>query len=98
MQRRALSARLCTKKQSGGTFNITRGRGRTIIEAAEIVAGLVPQTVIRTEEADKRLPSRGELDVSLAKERIGFDPRVDLEEGLRRYHAYLLDQRKRGVW
>lgn len=82
----------------GGTFNITRGNGRTIIEAAEIVAGLVPKTVIRAEEADKRLPSRGELDSSLAKERIGFRPQVDLEEGLRRYHAYLMDQRTREVW
>ena len=83
---------------SGGTFNVTRGEGRTILDAAEIVAKLVPQTVIRTEEADKRLPSRGGLDISLAKERIGFNPQVGLEEGLRRYHAYLLDQRTRGVW
>jgi UDP-glucose 4-epimerase len=83
---------------SGGTFNITRGQGRTISEAAQIVAKLVPQTEIRVEGADQRMPSRGTLDISLAREQIEFHPQVDLEEGLRRYHAYLTNQRERGVW
>lgn len=79
-------------------YNITRGQGRTIREAAEIVARLVPGTEIELTERDKRMPVRGTLDVNLARREIGFAPRVDLEEGLAKYHAYLLDQRKRGVW
>jgi nucleoside-diphosphate-sugar epimerase len=44
------------------------------------------------------MPRRGELDIGRARDTIGFAPKVDLEEGLRRYHEYLVDQRSRGVW
>jgi nucleoside-diphosphate-sugar epimerase len=44
------------------------------------------------------MPVRGTLDVQRARTEIGFAPQVDLEEGLAKYHAYLVDQRKRGVW
>ena len=83
---------------SGGTFNITRGQGRTIKEAAEIVAALIPGTRIRVQEADARMPSRGELDISRARNEIDFEPRVSLEEGLAIYLDYLSNQRQRGVW
>ncbi len=86
------------ERASGGTFNITRGEGRAIKEAAEIVAGLVRGTIINIEPADPRLPIRGELDISRAREEIGFQPRVSLEEGIRICFDYLGDQRQRGVW
>jgi nucleoside-diphosphate-sugar epimerase len=86
------------EKASGKVFNITRGRGRTIQEAAEIVARLVPNTRIELAERDARMPVRGTLDVARARAEIDFNPRVDLEEGLERYHAYLVDQRRRGIW
>lgn len=83
---------------SGRTYNITRGQGRSIQEAAQIVARLVPGTVIKIDEADSRMPTRGQLDISRARSEIGFEPRIDIEEGLRRYYVYLGDQRARGVW
>lgn len=86
------------ERASGGTFNITRGEGRTIKEAAEIVARLVPGTQINVEPPDPRMPSRGELDVSRARSEIGFEPRVSLEEGLGIYLDYLSNQRQRRVW
>lgn len=86
------------EKASGKAFNVTRGRGRTIQEAAEIVAKLVPGTTIQLAERDTRMPVRGTLDISRARAEIDFNPSVDLEEGLARYHAYLVDQRRRGVW
>lgn len=79
---------------SGKTFNVTRGRGRTIGEAARIVAKLVPGTKIEELEADKKMPSRGELDTSRARQLIGYAPKVDLEEGLARYLEFLQRQRK----
>ncbi|MBF0368091.1 MAG: NAD-dependent epimerase/dehydratase family protein [Magnetococcales bacterium] len=86
------------EKAAGKAYNITRGRGRTIYDAAQIVAKLVPGTEVIEAPADPRMPVRGGLDVSLAKSEIGFNPQVDLEEGLAQYHAYLQDQRQRGVW
>ncbi len=85
-------------KAKGRTYNITRGQGRSIQEAADIVARLVPGTTIKIEEADARMPTRGQLDVSRAEQEIGFRPCVDLEDGLGRYHTYLVEQRARGVW
>jgi len=86
------------ERGASGIFNITRGQGRTIKEAAEIVASLVPGTRIRVESADERMPSRGELDISRARKEIGFEPRVNLEQGLQIYLEYLCNQRQRGVW
>ena len=82
---------------SGKAFNITRGRARTILEGARIIEGLVPGTRVEVAEHDKRMPVRGALDVTRATTEIGFKPKVDLEEGLKRYHDYLIEQRSRGI-
>ena len=79
-------------KAAGQIFNITRGEPRKILEAAEIIAGLVPGTEIRIEKADAKLPVRGQLDTSKAQSILNYAPQVSLEEGIRRYHAYLLSQ------
>src|SRR5262245_24088466 len=65
-------------------FNITRGRGRTIREAAEVVAQLVPGTRIEITGYDTRMPVRGTLDTTLACRLIGYSPKVDIEDGLDR--------------
>lgn len=83
---------------SGRAYNITRGRGRTLLEAAHIVQQLVPTARIEVAEHDKRMPVRGTLDISRARDEIGFAPETDIEDGLVRYHDFLLDQRRRGVW
>ena len=74
---------------AGETFNITRGEGRSIREAAEIVARLVPGTEVRIDEADGTVPIRGALDISKARRLIGFEPRISLEEGLPMYLDYM---------
>jgi nucleoside-diphosphate-sugar epimerase len=83
---------------SRGAFNITRGRARGILEAANIISGLVPGVTIEVIEHDRRMPVRGALDITRATGEIGFAPQVDIEEGLERYCAYLRDQRQRGIW
>jgi UDP-glucose 4-epimerase len=85
-------------KAAGKAFNITRGHGRTILEGANIIAKLVPGTRIEVQEHDKRMPVRGTLDVTRATTEIGYVPKMNIEDGLARYHAYLVDQRARGVW
>jgi len=77
----------------GETFNLTRGQGRTLGEAAQIVADLVPGTTIEVVERDPTLPSRGRLDDSKARRLIGYEPEVPMEEGLARYLDYLKQRR-----
>ncbi len=74
------------------TFNITRGEGRTLLQAAELVAKLVPGTRIEILEAERSIPTRGTLDISRARSLIDYDPKVDLKQGLERYLAFLKDQ------
>ena len=79
------------------SFNMTRGKGRSIHEAAKIVAGLVPGTRIEIQEPDANLPSRGTLDISKAKNLLGFNPKVDIEDGLRMYFEFLQEQKNKGL-
>jgi nucleoside-diphosphate-sugar epimerase len=80
-------------KASGSAFNITRGRGRTISEVAQIIATLVPGTEVKVEPADQRMPSRGTLDITRARDMIGYSPKVDVEEGLAIYLRFLEQRR-----
>lgn len=80
-------------KASGQIFNITRGRGRTILEAAEIVARLVPGARIIVDEADKKMPSRGTLDVTRARTMVDYQPKVDIEDGLAMYLEFIKKRR-----
>ncbi len=83
---------LFSENANGNSYNITRGRSRTILEAAQIVANLIPGTTINVQESDADMPSRGTLDISRAQREIGYSPRIDLEQGLERLYQYRLEQ------
>lgn len=82
----------------GQVYNITRGRSRTILEAAQLIAELVPGCRLEMVDADRAMPVRGALDITKAKTEIDFNPRWDIEEGLQNYLEYMQNQRYRGVW
>ncbi len=83
---------LFSEKAAGKAYNITRGRARTILEAAEIVAELFPGTEVDVQEADRFYPRRGTLDISDACVDFGYAPKVDLEKGLETYADFLKKQ------
>jgi len=70
------------------TFNITFGKGRTLGALAKIIKSYFPNVKIKIEEADKHLPRRGGLDVSKAKKLLGYDPKYNLEKGVKNYINY----------
>jgi len=71
------------------TFNITRGEGRSIKELAEIVSSLIPGTRIESQHETEARPERGSLDIGKARRLLGYEPKVSLEEGMKRYVAYV---------
>ena len=71
--------------------------GNPIREGGDVVVLEGVQQRGQVAEHDKRMPVRGALDVTRATTEIGFKPKVDLEEGLKRYHDYLIEQRSRGI-
>ena len=90
-----------SKKALGQTFNITRGEGRTIKELAEILMKLNPdpgcKLVIKNVSVYR--PNRGTLNISKAKNLLGYEPKYSLEDGMKEYIEFvkstLLNSNKR---
>jgi nucleoside-diphosphate-sugar epimerase len=74
-----------SEKSLDRTYNITRGRGRSLRELAEIVAKLVPGTRFEEKPPDMLRPERDALSIARAREDLGFEPKVDLEDGMPPY-------------
>jgi UDP-glucose 4-epimerase len=69
---------------SGGVFNVATGRPVTVDELADLVGSILDQPVEK-----QYLPTRpGEIreswaDITEARNRLGYEPAIDLETGLR---------------
>ncbi|MGH2998376.1 MAG: NAD-dependent epimerase/dehydratase family protein [Gaiellaceae bacterium] len=72
------------------TFNVTAGEGRTLSELYELLRERYPEMPVEvsTRTEDFR-PKRGALDVSKARELVGYDPQYTLERGVDEYLAFL---------
>lgn len=73
----------------GQTFNVTRGEGRSLAELAAIIKSHFPDTVIQHRPKPAYMPMRGTLSIRRAREVVGCDPKVSLEEGVVRYIEHL---------
>ena len=80
---------LLAEAGAGRTYNITRGRGRSLRELAEIVAGCVPGTRLEEREAEVFRPERGALSIERARRELGFEPKTDLEDGIPAYVEFV---------
>lgn len=70
----------------GEEFNITFGRGYSLLEFAQILKDLIPSVQIQiVEERDEHRPLRGALSIEKAKRILGYDPKFPLEKGLKKY-------------
>jgi len=72
-------------KASGEAFNLTRGEGRSLLELVECLKSESLEFPIEIQEQEMYRPKRGALGIDKARELIGFDPKIGLEEGMRRY-------------
>lgn len=70
------------------TYNITRGRSRTLLEAAELAVKIVGRGSIQVNDRDLNFPSRGALNINAASS-FGYTPKTDIEEGFREYYNWL---------
>jgi nucleoside-diphosphate-sugar epimerase len=71
------------------TYNITRGRSCTLLDAANLAVRIAGRGHVEILDRDSNFPSRGALNITAARRDLGFDPRVDIEEGFQRYHEWL---------
>ena len=71
------------------TYNITKSHSVSLLEAAEMIVNIVGQGTIEVKDKDADFPSRGALNIDRAKTILGFDPKVDVEQGFREYYDWL---------
>jgi nucleoside-diphosphate-sugar epimerase len=70
------------------TYNITKSHSKTLYDAAKLAVKIAGRGTIELREKDADFPSRGALNIDAARRDFGFDPKVDVEEGFERYHAW----------
>jgi len=71
-----------------GTYNITKSHSTTLLEAASLAIKIAGKGKVEVRDKDADFPSRGALCIDAARRDFGFDPKVDVEEGFRRYHDW----------
>ena len=70
-------------------YNITKSHSVTLLEAAEMIVKIVGRGTVEVRDKDADFPSRGALDINRARVILGYDPKVDVEEGFQRYYEWL---------
>jgi len=63
-------------------FNLSRGRARSIGELAGLIRRNIPQVKIINQNQEFKKPLRGALDISKARNMLGFKPSIDIEVGI----------------
>lgn len=80
----------------GQTFNITRGEGRSLKEYVEILKKYIPDITVEMKKSklDEKRPERGALDISKARKLLGYNPQYSLEDGVKEYYEYVINNEK----
>ena len=74
---------------SNKTYNITKSHSVSLLEAAEMIVKIVGRGTIEVKDKDADFPSRSALNIDRARTILGFDPKVDVEEGFQNYYNWL---------
>ncbi len=65
------------------TFNISRGKRRSLIEVVMILKKYFPGTKFIINDKEKDKPVRGEINVEKAHNLLGFEPKIEIEDGIK---------------
>jgi nucleoside-diphosphate-sugar epimerase len=82
----AAASRIMAKNN---TYNITKSHSVTLLEAAEMIVKIVGKGTIEVRDKDADFPSRGALNIDRARTILGYDPKIDVEQGFREYYDWL---------
>ena len=77
-------------KANGNIYNITRSEDRqwTLKDAAELAIKIAGKGDLIVADRDLSFPKRGRLSIMRAQRDLGFDPKVNVEEGFQRYYDW----------
>jgi len=71
------------------TYNITKSHSVSLLQAAEMIVRIVGKGTINVGQKDADFPSRGALNIDRARSVLNFDPKIDVEQGFKKYHEWL---------
>jgi UDP-glucose 4-epimerase len=80
-----------SRNTSNTTYNITRGRARSLLEAAELCVAIAGQGHVQINMPDTNFPTRGQLNIQRARLDFEYNPQVNIEQGFRLYYDWLID-------
>lgn len=72
-------------------YNITKSHSKTLLAAAELAVSIAGQGSISLRDRDLDFPSRGALNIDAARRDLGFDPKIDIEQGFDFYYQWFKD-------
>ncbi len=79
------------EEANNNTYNITRGQSHSLLTAAELAVKITGRGRIEIGDRDQDFPSRGALNIDAARRDLGFDPKIDIEQGFEIYNDWLND-------
>ena len=77
-------------RANGQVYNITRSDDKqyTLKDAAELAISIAGKGQLEIQDRDLSFPKRGRLSIMKAQRDLGYAPKVNVEEGFRRYHDW----------
>jgi nucleoside-diphosphate-sugar epimerase len=80
-----------SRNTSNTTYNITRGHARSLLEAAKLCVAIAGRGHVQINMPDTNFPTRGQLNIQRAQLDFEYNPQIDIEQGFRLYHDWLID-------
>jgi nucleoside-diphosphate-sugar epimerase len=84
-----IAAASTSNNTSNTIYNITRGHGVALLEAAELAVAIAGKGTIQINNADNNFPTRGQLNIDRACKEFGYAPNINIQQGFEQYHAWL---------
>jgi nucleoside-diphosphate-sugar epimerase len=81
-------AAVLSEKAWGNTYNITKGADHTLLEAAKLAIDIVGKGEIEIHSKDADFPSRASLNIEAAQRDFGYDPKVTIQDGFKKYYEW----------
>ena len=78
-----------SKKAANEIFNITYGQGRSLKEFSDILKNYFPNLKTVELPRSRYRPKRGTLDIGKAKRLLNYQPKYNLEKGIRQYKKFI---------
>lgn len=77
-------------RANSNVYNITRSEQRqwSLKDAAELAIKIAGRGSLEIADRDMSFPKRGRLSIMKAQRDLGYAPKVNVEEGFRRYHEW----------